>query len=137
MLQKRFFGSLSCSSLQSVSQSLRCTKGLLLQKSFGKGIRRVPPTAFYICPPVSYSTAQCCVNSRHLSSLYTSTLRRCWGILWANFSTPTGLPALPQCVNSDVRRSTFGTHSLDTSFSGSPKSTAFFRGLLRFETFQN
>lgn len=34
VLQKRFFGSRSCSSLQSVSQSLRWGKGLLLQKSF-------------------------------------------------------------------------------------------------------
>ena len=48
---------------------------------FGKSIRRVPPAVLYdMCPPVSYRI-HCCLISRRLSSLYTSTLRRCWGIL--------------------------------------------------------
>lgn len=34
----------------------------------------VATTVLRICPPVSYST-QCCVNSRHLSSVYSCTLR--------------------------------------------------------------
>ncbi len=39
-----------------------------------KVLWRVPPTVLlYMRLPVSYST-QCCVNSRHLSSLWTSTL---------------------------------------------------------------
>ena len=90
------------------SQSLAVlwSKGLLLQRRFVGGFRqlffstclpiqnnhlkpmagasekvlwRVPTTVLYIFPPVSYST-QCCVNSGHLSSIYASTLRRCWGI---------------------------------------------------------
>ena len=39
-----------------------------------KVLLSVATTVLCMCPPVFYSTQECCVNSRHLSSVYSCTL---------------------------------------------------------------
>jgi len=66
--------------------AILCNK--LRARASEKVLWRVPTTVFlYVCPPVSCSP-ECCVNSRHLPSVDTSTLRRCW------------VSALPLCFAS-------------------------------------
>ena len=73
-------GSPNCFSPLSLHLSPSCNKWLVLQKRFFGGF---PQLFFSTFVPQSPTRPECCVNSRHLPFLDTSTLRRCWGILWA------------------------------------------------------
>ena len=81
-LQKRFFGGFPqlFSTFVSQSPSVVWGQGLLLQKRYSEDY---PNCSLHLSPSLLLDSVYC-VNSRHLSSsLYTSTLRRCWSILWA------------------------------------------------------